>query len=635
MQNRFGLKDFVLLVLVLATGGSVWLAMVQEDRRWTEVHAMNERLKQQEGAIVRLERTLERGGEPAAQPPPLTTAPPGGRDESWARPGVPVDWQPPWGFVNDPRDKPGYRPGGEFTEVFTVQPAKLTPYISTDVYARRIIDLTVDTLGAYDPATLKLRGWLAEAWQYAPDGSWLRVRIRPEARFSDGLAVTAEDVRYTWHDFVMNPEIEAERARSIYQDIIDRVTVIDARTVEFAFKGAFFSNLDSALTLFILPRHFYSGFSAAEINQSTGLLMGSGAYKLETLDKDRQWAPPGPVVIVRNEQYWGPRPPIDRLRFKAIDNELARLTEYKTGQADMVEPSAPQFVAQQQDPAWIAGNHNLNWVNMRSGRTALIWQCGPRGGPDGRLTPFRDPRVRLAMTHLLDRERMIRDIWKGVGQVAVGFFNPGTMGSDPGVMPWPHDLTRARELLREAGWEDRNGDRVLEDAQGNEFRFELTFFTAGEIGERISKFVVDACAAAGIRCTIRQMDWSVGEPVRQQRDFDAMMMGWGANAPESDPKQIFHSESIKNLGDNFGQWNNPEADRFIDAARKELDAERRERLWREVARVMHEDQPYTWVRVQPFVRFVKPDVGNITPYARGLELWEFFRGGAATPGPGT
>jgi peptide/nickel transport system substrate-binding protein len=630
MQNKFGLKDFVLLVVMLAIGVSVWLGMVQRDRNWDEVLAIKAKLGDLERQLSRMETSLDSGialaPPPASPGSPAPSAP--AHDESRARPGVKIEWQPPLNYATDPRSDPDFKIGGQFTEIFEAQPAKLTPNVQTDVYGRRIVDLVVDTLGFYDPKTLKMRGLLAEAWQMDPAGKWLRVKIRDNARFSDGSPVTAEDVRYSYHDFVMNMQIEAERTRSTL-DTMDRVEVVSDKVVDFFFKGEpYFANLDNALTLFILPKAFYSKLQPSEINTGTGLLMGSGPYKLERLDVSHQWAPPEPVVLVRNEQYYGPKPPLERLRFRAINDELARFTEYKNGNAEMVTPSSPQFVASDADPEWVKNNHDLNWVNMRSGRSAIIWNCGPR---NGKLTPFHDPKVRLAMTHLIDREKMIRDIWKGVGVVCKGFANPGTPADDPNAKPWPYDPVKARQLLKEAGWEDRDGNRVLEDKDGNEFVFELTSFGGGEIAERLATFVKDSCAAAGIRCNIRQMDWSVGDPVRNQRDFDAMFMAWGANAPESDPKQIFHSSSIQNQGDNFGQWNNPDADKAIDAARQELDYEKRGLLWRQFEKVMHEDQPYTWIRVAPYLRFVKGDIRNVHTYPKGLEYAEYFRSTQAAP----
>ena len=686
MESRFGIKDLVSLLLLLGIGVTLWLGLFQEDRRFAIMRDVQTHVLQQGSQLADLRDAVETAGENDATllaiaeaqrsnthalaalsarldlfgariesalaashadaealqqklaeieqaaretlAPDAAAAP--SRDESWARAGIPVDWQPDWGFRTDPRELPGFRMGGSFTEIFEAQPAKLTPYIQTDVYGRRVVDLVVQTLGAYDPVSLKLRGVLAQAWQYDPDGMWLRIRLHPRARFSDGKPVTSEDVRWTFHDFVMNPQIESERARSILRDVIDRIEVIDARTFEVVFKDAFFSNLDSALTLFILPSHVYSAFTPKQINESTGLLVGSGPFRLESFDLNNQWSPGKPVDLVRSEQYWLAKSPLARVRFLAINDEQARLTAYRNNEGSMITPASTQFQSLVGDGSsdFARNNQCLNWVNMRSGNSFIAWNCGER---NGKLTPFHDRRVRLAMTHLLDREKMIRDIWKGVGVVSKGSFLPSSPGSNPNFGPWPFDLERAKALLKEAGWEDRNANGVLENPQGDEFVFEFTYFAGGEIAERIALFVKDAAAAAGIRCEPRGVDWSVGEPIRQKRDFDAITLGWGANAPESDPKQIYHSDSIANQGDNFAQWRSEEADRLIDAGRKELDFEKRMALWHEFERVIHEEQPYTWVRVSPFLRFVKPEFRNVNTYPKGLEHWEFFSGGSAGP----
>ena len=146
-------------------------------------------------------------------------------------------------------------------------------------------------------------------------------------------------------------------------------------------------------------------------------------------------------------------------------------------------------------------------------------------------------------------------------------------------------------------------------------------------GEPVFGVVRKACKLAGIRVTLRGVDWSVSDPIRKQRDFDAITMGWGANAPESDPKQIYHSNSIKDQGDNFAQWINPEADRLIDLGRQTIDFDERMKIWHQFEQVMHDDQPYTWIRVQPWVRFVKGYVGNVNAYPKGLEPTEFFHTG--------
>jgi peptide/nickel transport system substrate-binding protein len=637
MQNKFGLKDFVLLVLVIIIGISIWLNMRQEDRRFVKVRNIENRMVGLEQQLARLDRRLEEGvvaiptegGADDRQGSHRDGQAQGGRptqvrDESWARPGVPVHWFGRVTFATDPRDLPGFAYGGEFTEIFEAQPVKITATLAEDTYGRRIADLVCERLADFDPITLKSKGTLAEAWQYDPEGHWLRVKIHPTARFSDGEPVTAEDVRWTFHDYIMNSELETESIRPNLSRI-DRVEVLSERILEFHFKQPDAYNFQSSMGFYVLPKHFYSRFTPSQINQSTGLLMGSGPFMVRNLNPNDQWTPGQDVVLVRNEQYWGARPPLERLRFKSISDELARLVAYRNGEGDMIMPSSPQFTQAIREPGWDETTHSLNWFNMRAGYAFIGWQCGPR---NGRLTPFHDKRVRQAMTMLLDREAMIRDIWSGIGAVAVGPNNPPSPAADPNVSPWPYDPSRARTLLAEAGWQDRRGDGVLRNERGDPFVFEFTRSAGGQIHERIAKYIIDQCALAGIRCVERVVDWSQYDQILKTRDFDALIMGWSASAPESDPTQIWHSQSIENQGHNFIQWRHPDQDRLVEGIRGELDYEKRLEIHHEFHRLLHEEQPYTFVRASPWLRFVRKDFGNVNTYPKGLEVWEFFRASA-------
>ncbi|MFM7052825.1 MAG: ABC transporter substrate-binding protein [Planctomycetota bacterium] len=680
MTNRFGFKDFVQIVLLGAVLVLGFLQMLSADRHWNlqrdileKLGAIEKRMAQQSAAqpaasqvsasqassphvgagsdekvLAALKAIEERlasgvvavsasgGGSGAGSgagsggsSEAAAGASSCGRDESWAVPGVAVEWQDRWDYSTDPKSQPGFQEGGEFTEIFEGQPAKVTPYLSSDVYGRRVIDRVCDSLGAYDPKTLRFRGVLASAWQQDPKGMWIRVRIRDDARFSDGEPVTAEDVRWTFKDFIFNPSIEAERTRSTLDQIVD-VKVIDAKTAEIVFSRALSFNLEYSLGIYVLPKHFYSKFEPAQVNGSTGLLMGSGPYKLERLDPSEQWAPGKDLVLARNENYWGPRSPLDRLRFKVVQDDLARLVAYRNGEGDMIIPTSPQFVKTTKEAGWDDANQSLRWINMRSGYSFIAWNGGKRNGRD---TPFADKRVRQAMTLCLDRERFIKDIFEGIGVVAKGSVNPESPASDPSLKPWPFDPAKGKALLAEAGWVDRNGDGILENEKGDPFRFEFTRSGGGEIAERVSNFVKDSYAKVGILVTVRVVDWSIMQEISKSRDFDALTMAWSSSAPESDPRQIFHSESIKEGGDNFAQWSSPRADQLIDAIRSELDVTKRMELWHDFEALLHEDQPYTFIRVSPWLRFVKKSVGNVNTYKTGLEPWEFFRAGSvASPG---
>jgi peptide/nickel transport system substrate-binding protein len=622
MNNRFGFKDFIQIVLLGAVLVLGWLQMVQQDR---------DRVLQQDmlGKLSAIEKQLSSGRVSAPTRDGGATVAVASRDESWARPGVKIEWQEPWDFASDPRKVPGFQEGGEFTDLFEAQPAKITPFLGSDVYATRVCNRVCDSLGAYDPTTLRFVGTLADAWQQDPEGLWIRVHIRPDARFSDGEQVTAEDVRWTFKDFISNPSIEAERTRSTL-DQIEEVKVLGPKTVEFVFNKALSFNMVAALGNYILPKHFYEKFEPAQLNSSTGLLMGSGPFRLERLDPSAQWSPGQDIVLVRNENYWGPRSPLDKVRFKVVNDDLARLVAYTNGEGDQTLPTSPQFVSKTKEPDWDKNNQSLSWINMRSGYSFIAWNQGPR---NGKPTPFGDKRVRQGLTLCLDREQMIRDIWEGIGVVAKGSVNPESPASDPKLKPWPFDPVKGKALLAEAGWKDRNGDGILENEKGEPFRIEFTRASGGEIYERISNFLKSSYSKVGIQVDTKVVDWSIMQEITKSRDYDALMMGWSASAPESDPRQIFHSESIKEGGDNFVQWRSAEADQLIDKIRLTLEYDARMQIWHEFEATLHDEQPYTFIRVAPWLRFVKKTIGNVHPYKTALEPWEFFRYGAqATPG---
>ena len=638
MQNRFGIKDFLFLVVLLVTLGSVWLSMVQKTRMELAQQSMSAKLADIEQQVAQVNRKLESGAAVARGASAGAAAGNGvATDESWARPGVKVEhWAAPHCAI-DPSTIPGFAVGGEFTELFEAQPAKLTPYISSDVYSTRVLDRVCQNLSSFDPKTLRMVGALADGWQIDPNGLWIRAHINPRARFSDGTPVTSEDVRWTYMDFINNPLIEAERARST-QDNLKEVKVVDGLTVDFMFKEAFFTNILIALGNPILPKHYFARFEPSQINQGTGVTMGSGPFRLAKLpsgpeDLANQWTPGQDVVLVRNEQYWAEKPSLERLRFKSIKDDLGRLVAYRNGEGSMMLPTSPQFnKVLKEEPEFEKSNYALKWTNMRCGYSFIAWQCGPRAGKG--LTPFVDKRVRRAMTMLLDRERMIRDIWDGIGIVAKGPNNPESPASDPAVKPLPFDPEKGKALLAEAGWKDRDGDGILENEKGDKFTFEYTYATGGEISERLARFVKDSYGKAGIVVTTRPVDWSRYQELLKLRDFDAITMGWGANAPESDPRQIFHSESIKEGGDNFTQWVNKDCDALIEKGRRTMDEATRMEVWRQFEACIAEDQPYTFVRVAPWLRFVKKDFGNVNTYKTGLEPQEYFYiSGRAQPAP--
>jgi peptide/nickel transport system substrate-binding protein len=204
-----------------------------------------------------------------------------------------------------------------------------------------------------------------------------------------------------------------------------------------------------------------------------------------------------------------------------------------------------------------------------------------QAGAPGDELPDRHPAV-------------IDEVLLGYAEAAVSPFSPRSPQHDPALVPIPFDLERARALLLEAGFEDRNGDGILQGPDGRDFDFELVYPQGGGDFQRIVLFLRDLYARAGIVMRPLPTEWSVMLDNIREQDFDAITLGWSSGV-EVDITQMFHSSEAKPGGDNFMNYINPELDALIDAARREVDHDARMKLWHAAERVLYEDQPYTFL----------------------------------------
>ena len=619
MPARIGLRHLLLGALLLGVVVLVWLNMLQLDRVWRRLDAIESRLKEQ--TSVPSAQPATKGDETASEH----------MNDDWARPGIPIVRPQPRAWVHDPRHDPGFAPGGTITEAFEASFGKVTPYIFTDTFARRVIDCVCEKLADYDPQTLELKGILADAWQVDPAGKWLRVHLVDNARFSTGEPVTARDVEFTYA-LIFNPRIDASRFRST-DEAISGAKAISDRCVEFTFSESLYANIDDALRLWVLPEKTYKPWIANPdvFNKSTGLLVGSGPYMLQRVALDSQWTPGGGTAIelVRNPHFRGiggdpaALPPADKLRFVTFTDARARLTAFDNGQVDLMRPSPEQVDPFRKDPDSARLGRVLVWFNMQSPYSAIWWNCGQR---NGQTTPFSDPRVRRAMTQMLDRERIVRDFLDGQGLVASASFREGGPQADPTVHPWPFDMAAAGKLLDDAGWKLRDGSSgsPRTNSQGKELAFDFVYASGPIVSTRLGAYVKDQAAALGIRVTLRPVDNAATADIRSRRDFDALLQSYGPSAPETDPFQFFHSTNIPNGGDNFCQWSNPRADALMAGARRELDNSKRNQLWHELHQLIHQEQPFTMLFHSPWVRFASIRLQNVHTYPSGLERFEWW-----------
>ena len=590
---------YALLVVLLI------LVMVQVDRQWQRLGDINrimseqaEDIRRTRGLLRDLEQTL-RSGELALN----VGAAPGASGASDA-----------FDRARQAAARDDYAAGDWLMLALGANLATLTPLVSSDAYASEVQAYVFESLLTRDPESLEWQGLLAEDWQVSDDGLTITFTLRRDVNFSDGERLTAHDVAFTF-DFIMNEAIAAPRHRA-YLAKIERVVALDDLTVEFRYAEPYFNSLALAGQLQVLPAHFYRRFldDPRTFNESRGLLLGSGPYRLSDPEG---WTPDqGRVELERNPRYWGPvDAPFERIVWRVIENDSARLTTFRNGDIDVYTARPREFQQLLDDQALQSRVQHFEYMSPIASYSYIAWNQWR----DDQSTIFADRRVRLAMSHLTDVERVLDEVFLGYGEPAVSPFSPRSEQHDPALQPIAYNLERATALLKEAGFEDRNGDGILEDADGRRFEFELTFFQDSEDTRRMVLFLRDLYARAGIIMHPKPTEWSVMLDSIRRKDFDAITLAWTSGV-ETDIFQMFHSSQTLENGDNFIHYQSPELDLLIDRARATVEEDERMPIWREAEHILYEDQPYTFLFRRTTLAFVDGRIKNLHNTALGLNL---------------
>jgi peptide/nickel transport system substrate-binding protein len=589
MENRFGVKDFVILILLVAVIVMVSLCMAQYDRQWEVINQANNQLRDQTKDLASIRRMLEQG---------VSLGEKSGGDDLTV------------GFdrVKKTHSNPDYAPGDSIVNTFLAPPIKLTPLVSSDAGASAVESYVLESLCVRDPETLAWLPRLAKSWHVSDDQLTIEFDLRKGVTFSDGEPFTADDVVYTMN-LALNPDIEAEPIRT-YLDKFDHVEKTGDYSVRFKFKSSYFKSFDTVASLGIQSRKFYSQFDAKTYNESTGLLMGTGPYRLTD---PKGWRPePGkPVELIRNERYWGVAPGIDRIIWKVIGNPSARITAFRNGETDSYSPAPEQYDDLLKDSKLLARTQHFDLSVPTTGYTYIGWN----EMIDGKPTRFADKRVRLAMTELLDRQTICDDILHKYASVISSGFSKMTGQADPAIDPWPYDPGNAQQLLAAAGYHRENDTLIGPD--GQPFRFKLTYNSNNPVRTQIASFAKDAFAKAGIITDLDPSEWSVMLQRNKDHKLDAMIIGWTGGI-EDDPYQIFSTSAISKVGSNTISYSDPELDKAMEAARAVSDVNKRMQLWHAVHRIIHEDQPYTFLFILHELDFVDGRFKGLEPTKLGL-----------------
>jgi peptide/nickel transport system substrate-binding protein len=600
MQKQLTARDWILYSLLSLLILLLLLAMYQIDRQWLKLSEMETAMSEQSKDMREL-RVAITSGAVSANSTINSTATSG-------------EVAPAFKRALAATRLPDYARGDWSVDSFSTNIKTITPLVSSDLYASNVQSNVLESLITRNPDTLEWEGLIAKSWKISDDGLVISFQMRDDVSFSDGQPLTAEDVVFSF-DFIMTEAIQAPRERA-YLEKIKAVKANSKYEVVFAFKEPYFEALSLAGGMSILPKHFYASYvkEPQKFNQSKGLLLGSGPYKLTD---PKNWTPDkGNIELVRNERYWGDVPPsFNRILWKVIQNDSARLTTYRNGDIDSYSARPVEYQELKKDEQLIAKSQNFEYMPPTVGYSYIGWNQERAGKP----TRFADKRVRQAMTYLTDVSRIIKDVQLNYAEPAVSPFSNTSKQHNNTLQPYQFNLDKAKALLTEVGYEDRNGDGVLEDKSGKPFEFKLTYFQANEDTKRMALLLKDLYARAGVRMIPFPQEWPVMLENLGKKDFDAITLAWTSGI-ETDLYQIFHSSQAISNGDNYISYKNPELDKLIEQARRTVDESKRMPLWQSAERILYEDQPYTFMMRRKSLLFVDKRIHNLQMTKLGLNL---------------
>ena len=599
MKKQITTWDWLLFLLLITLILSILLVMYQIDRQWLKLTAMETTMSEQAKELRDLRSTLVSG----VVKTDLSVKEIDSKEVALA-----------FKRANDATHLVDYAQGDWSVEAFATHLKTITPLVSTDAYAGSVQSYVLESLINRNPDTLNWEGLIAKNWSMSDDGLVIRFQLCDDVHFSDGIALTADDVVFTFN-FIMTDVIQAPRDRA-YLEKIKTVQANGKFEVVFTFKEPYFEALSLAGSMPILAQHFYEPYfkEPQKFNESKGLLLGSGPYKL--LDA-KGWSPDkGSVELVRNDHYWGDvQPSYHRILWKIIQNDSARLTTYRNGDIDSYAARPVEYQTLKNDEQITKKSNNFEYMPPVVGYSYIGWNEYRSAKP----TRFADKRVRLAMTYLTDVNRIINDIFLGYAEPALSPFSNLGKQHDHSLQAYRFDVEKAKALLKEAGYEDRNHDGVLENKAGQIFEFKLTYLESNEDTKRMVLLLKDLYARAGIKMIPFPQEWPVMLENLDKKDFDAITLGWTSGI-ETDLYQIFHSAQAVSNGDNYISYNNSVLDHLIDEARRTVDESKRMLLWQQAERIIYEDQPYTFLMRRKSLLFVDQRIHNLQMTKLGLNL---------------
>jgi peptide/nickel transport system substrate-binding protein len=414
---------------------------------------------------------------------------------------------------------------------------------------------------------------LAESWRAIDPTTW-EFRLRRGVKFHDGAELTAEDVLFSLDrpaTIVGSPGPFTTFTRPIAaKEAPDRYTVRLRTREPYAMLPYDVQNI------FIVSKRAAAGATGEDFNSGKAMV-GTGPFRFVSFKRGDR------VELARHDAYWDERPAWDRVTLRILPADPARVAALLAGEVDAVEYLPTADAARLKRDARYRIAEKVSWrtvfLHLDQERDRAPFVTDKAGRPLDR-NPFRDARVRLAVSKAIHRRAIAERVMEGFAVPASNLVSPPVFGHVAALAPEAHDVDGAKKLLAEAGYPDGFGvtlhapnDRYVND-------------------EQVAQAVAQMLARVGIAAKVTTMPQTVYFSRARGREFGVALLGWGSMSGDLALRSVLMTfDAERGWGAwNWGRYANPKVDALVVQALATVDDARREALAREAATLALRDQ---------------------------------------------
>jgi len=504
-------------------------------------------------------------------------------------------------------------------------PQQLNPYNRTDAASAMLLRYLYQSLVYTDYFSYEQVPQLATALPVLSerDGKILMdMEIRPEAKWDNGTPITGEDVAFSLKVLKL-PKADNAHFKPYFEYIED--VIIDSnnpRKFTLVCKEPYMLMTIAIEDLPIIPAYVYDApgilkkYTLKQIANANGKLdndpqlnkvaenfnspkfqnktvVGSGPYQF------KEWLPNQRITLKKKENWWGDalkgknhwfeaKP--DEITYEIINDPTTAVVALKGEKIDAINRVEPRaFVEELKESKSFTSKFNTYTP------TQFLYAYI---GMNMRNEKFEDVRVRRAMRHIMDTKTFQDKVFYGMAEHVASFIHPSKKKFlNPKVKPSEYNLDKAAKLMAQAGWKDSNGNGTLDkniDGELVEFEADFVYPNVAKTSEKAVLMFQEAARQIGIKVNAVPLEFTVMIEKTKSHDFDMYYGIWSASPLESDPKQIWHTDSY-NGGSNYVGFGTSESDQLIDDLRKELDEIKRAEIYKELQELIDKDAPYVFM----------------------------------------